>query len=99
MKQVLIIDADKCTGCKVCELTCSMQKFGEYNPKKSFIKVLRNKEMDVHLVALTTRCDFCGECVEACMPGAIRFIGVEEAVIEWKGTKMGAFPAPLIKSG
>jgi ferredoxin len=75
-----------------------MATHGEYNPKKSLIRVLRNKEMDIHLVALTPRCNFCGECVKACLPGAITFTDTETAIREWKGIKVGSFPAPLLGS-
>jgi len=96
MEKVLIVDADKCTGCRVCELVCSMSKFGEYNPKKSYIKVMRNREMDVNILALNLKCDFCNKCVEWCIPKAIKFVSLEEAAITRKGNKIGIFPAPLL---
>lgn len=96
MEKVLIVNADQCTGCKVCELTCSMAKFGEFNPRKSYIKVLRNKLMDVNIVALSPKCDQCNQCVDACLPNAIYFVDMDNAIVEWKGVKIGRFPAPLI---
>ena len=98
-EKVLIVDTDKCTGCKVCELVCSMAKLGEFNPRKSYVRVLKNKEMDINIVALGTKYDFCGECVEWCLPGAIRFVDLEEAAIMRKGAKIGCFPAPVVGSG
>lgn len=98
MEQVLIVDADKCTGCKICELICSMTKLNEFNPKKSYIKVLRNKEMDINIVALDAKCDYCGECIKWCIPKAIRFVDLHEAITKWKGAKVGSMPAPLISS-
>ena len=95
MEKVLIVDVDKCTGCRICELACSMVKHGEYNPRKSRIKVFKNKEMDINIVALALGCDFCGECVEWCLPQAIKFVDSKEAIIKWKGTKLGRLPAPL----
>lgn len=97
--KVLIADGDKCTGCKVCELICSMARSGEYNPLKSCIKVLRNVEMDVNIPALEAACDFCGKCIEWCFPKAIRFVSLEEAAIMRKGVRIGQFPAPFISSG
>ena len=96
MEKMLIVDADKCTGCRVCELVCSMEKLGEYNPKKSYIKVIRNMEMDVNIIALDIRCDFCDKCVEWCLPGALKFVSLEEAAISRKKDKIGSFPVPLL---
>lgn len=47
LNKTLIFNVDCCTGCKICELICSMAKHGEYNPKKSHIRILRNWETDV----------------------------------------------------
>jgi Fe-S-cluster-containing dehydrogenase component len=38
-EMTMMFDADKCTGCRICELTCSISYQSEYNPKKSFIRV------------------------------------------------------------
>ena len=95
MEKVLIVDTDKCTACRVCELVCSMSKEGEFNPKRSRIRVMRNKEMDINMVTLGTKCDFCGECVEWCLPQALKFVELDEAILKWKGIKVGSLPAPL----
>ena len=98
MEKVLIADGEKCTGCRVCELICSMARSGEYNPKKSCIRVLRHMELDVSIPVLNTACDFCGKCIEWCFPEAIRFVDLEEAAIIRKGAKIGCFPSPVIGS-
>ncbi len=94
-EKVLIVNTDKCTGCRVCELACSMAKAAEYNPEKALIRVLRNKDMDLNLATLNAACDFCNKCVEACLPGAIEFVDFKEAVLNWKATRVGRLPAPL----
>jgi len=96
MSEVLIENVDKCTGCRVCELVCSMAMYGEYNPKKSYIRVMRNRELDVNIVALDIRCNGCGKCVEWCWPGAIQFVSPEQAAIIRKENTPGVFPAPLV---
>ncbi len=98
MQKVLIVDTDKCTGCKVCELICSMTKENEFNPSKSYIRVIRNQEMDINMVALGVKRNFCNECVEWCLPRAIEFVDLHEAIVKWKGTKVGSLPAPLFGS-
>ena len=95
MEKVLIFNADECTGCRICELVCSMRSQGEFTPSKSYIRIMKNKEMDINMVALGVECDFCGECVEWCLQGAINFVDAKEAAVKWKGTKVGSFPAPL----
>lgn len=93
--KVLIVDADKCTGCNVCELACSMAKHGEYNPQKSLIKVMKNREMSVDIVTLDVRCDFCNKCVDWCLARAIEFVSLPEAAVIRKQNRIGKFPAPL----
>lgn len=34
---------EKCTGCRECALACSLSKFGECNPKKAAITVVRDE--------------------------------------------------------
>jgi anaerobic carbon-monoxide dehydrogenase iron sulfur subunit len=96
MENVLIADADKCTGCKVCELVCSMAKFKEFNPEKSYIKILRNALLDVNIPAISAGCDSCGQCVEWCFDQAIKFVNFEEAALIRREAKLGSFPAPSV---
>jgi len=98
MDKVLVVDPSKCTGCRICEMVCSMAKLGEYKPSASYIRVLKNKEMDINMVALGIKCDYCGKCVEWCLPGAIKLVSKEEAIIKWKGVKVGSLPAPLLSN-
>ena len=93
-EKILMFDGDKCTGCKVCELACSMAKSGEYRPQKSYIQVLKNWEMDVNIVTLDLHCDACGECVRWCSPKAIWFLSPEKAAIARHQKPMGIFPVP-----
>ena len=95
LEKVLITDLDKCTGCRVCELVCSMVNKSEINPRKSHIKVMKNKEMDVDFVALGSDCTFCQECVHWCLPEALEFVDMDEAVVKYKAVRAGKIPAPL----
>ena len=91
----MIVGGGKCTGCRVCELVCSMQKLGEYNPRKSYIRVLKNREMDVNIVSLDIRCDFCGVCVRWCPTDALSSVSLQEAAIIRKEDWPKIYPAPL----
>jgi len=93
---VIIVDGDKCTGCKVCELACSMTKHNVFNPRKSYIRILSHEDLGLYLPALKPDCDSCGKCVELCPADALKIITTGEAAVFMKKTKIGSFPAPLI---
>ncbi len=98
-KVLMIVDADRCTGCGVCELVCSMAKLGEYNPKKSHIRIMRNDEFDTHIPVIqygNDRCDLCGECVRACPTGVIRIVKPEEAILARRKSSIGTIPVPVV---
>jgi len=100
MKDLCIfVDADKCTGCRVCELVCSMNKYGEFNPQKSHIKVLSNEELHINIPTIDMGCDFCGKCVQWCFDEVITIIKPKRAALLRKEVKIGRFPAPLVKRG
>jgi carbon-monoxide dehydrogenase iron sulfur subunit len=97
MRKTIILDADVCTGCRVCELTCSMAKQGEYNPKKSYIRIISNNDFGVYLAVLKTECDFCGACVEWCPEDALKISGLGEAAISTRTSKIGRFAIPSVR--
>ena len=96
MEKTIIFNGDVCTGCRVCELTCSMAKHGEYNPKKSYIRVIANNDFGVYLPVLKTACDFCGKCIELCPERALKIFELEQAAVMMRKCKIGRFPLPLV---
>jgi len=64
MQKVLVVDAEKCTGCEVCEFTCSMEKYGTFNPIHSRIRAIRIEP----IINMAIGCQFCldAPCVNAC---------------------------------
>ena len=70
MEKVLLMDAQACTGCMQCEMACSYQTEGKFNPIKSRIKVFEFKEQ--HLFVPYT-CTQCAEawCMQVCPVDAI----------------------------
>ena len=91
----VIFHADKCTGCRICELTCSEYNQGEYNPKRSFIRIMANDEASVYIPILDIQCKFCGKCVDACPEAALEIAALAEGIGMMKGGKMGSFPLPM----
>ncbi len=70
MSKALIVNLDKCTGCRYCELACSFVHHREFNPAKSNIQVSIFTEDAFYVPMVCTQCDrpFCGE---VCPTGAI----------------------------
>ncbi len=62
MAKVLKLDYTKCTGCRTCELVCSVKHEGAANPSKSRIKIVK-WEWEGRYVPMS-----CQQCVDApCM--------------------------------
>ena len=70
MQKSLNIDPEKCTGCLQCELACSLEHEGSFNPAKSRIKVIEFGSQG-RMVPYT--CTQCADawCVKACPVNAI----------------------------
>lgn len=66
----LEIDLEKCTGCRTCELACSFQRYGIFNPTKSAIRVVKQEIIGLDAPVV---CQFCDNpvCVNACPEGAL----------------------------
>jgi Fe-S-cluster-containing hydrogenase component 2 len=70
--RVIAIDYDKCTGCRICELACSVKHNGQVNPSKSRIRVVRI-ETEGRALSFPVMCMKCVEafCIAVCPMGAI----------------------------
>ena len=60
----IVVDKDKCTGCRVCEYVCSVHHCGAFNPSRSHIHVIR---VYPHTNAAYA-CRFCDDtpCIASC---------------------------------
>ncbi|MHB1005243.1 MAG: 4Fe-4S binding protein [Chloroflexota bacterium] len=58
-----------CSGCRLCQLACSLNQFKENNPKKSAIVINSHLLEDGHYRVAV--CDQCGICEEICPAGAV----------------------------
>jgi len=71
MNKTLLINSDKCTGCRLCELACSFYHTGVFKPSASRIKVkIDTKEG----IATPMVCEQCEDypCIAVCPVFAIR---------------------------
>jgi len=82
MSHYIAIDPTNCTGCKTCEMVCSLYHWGEINPWKSAIRVIR-KETRGLVYALPLVCQQCIEptCIEVYVPGAISRANLDADII------------------
>src|SRR4030042_6394527 len=59
MAKVLFINYEKCTGCRQCELVCSVQHTGASNPSRANIHVVKWEHEGFYLPVV------CQQCVDA----------------------------------
>ncbi|MFL5260795.1 MAG: 4Fe-4S dicluster domain-containing protein [Anaeromyxobacteraceae bacterium] len=71
MQKSLHIDPEKCTGCRQCELACSYENYGVFNPSKSRIKVFEFHNSGKKVPYTCTQCDEAW-CMRACPVEAIK---------------------------
>lgn len=66
----LYLDYTKCIGCRLCELACSAEKEGVYNPNKARI---RSERIGLPEQVIVTYCHQCDnpKCIENCPVNAI----------------------------
>ena len=61
--KVLVVDHEKCTGCRQCELVCSVFHNGASNASRSRIKVMKWEQVGFYLPMTCQNCEkpFCTE--------------------------------------
>lgn len=70
MGKVLILDYEKCTGCRECELVCSIQHESVSNPARSRIKVIKREWEGIYIPVVCQQCED-APCLTACPVKAI----------------------------
>jgi len=69
-KKMIVLDQAACTGCRQCELVCSVKHTGEANPARSRINVIKWERQGYYLPVY---CQHCAEpaCAAVCPKNAI----------------------------
>lgn len=67
MDSVIAVDHSGCTGCRTCEMICSLYHFGRCSPSKSAIQVIR-RERGGLIFSFPLVCRQCdpAPCIESC---------------------------------
>ncbi len=56
MSKVIVVDQDRCNGCGLCEIACSLAKTGEWDKSRSRIRVCGWETERVYLPILCRSC-------------------------------------------
>ncbi len=70
MEKVLMINYQKCTGCRLCELVCSVMHDGVSNPARSRIKVMKWETEGLYIPMSCQQCED-APCMSVCHVKAI----------------------------
>lgn len=63
---------ERCVGCYICALRCSLRLEKAFNPAKARIKIRRLVNANTeYSISFTEECDNCGICVRHCPYGAL----------------------------
>lgn len=76
--KVLNFYAERCTGCRECAMACSLVKFGECNPRKSAVTVIRDEFKRYEYAVFCLQCDE-PVCEDVCHQNAYT---VEDGVVK-----------------
>jgi len=73
----LLLDHNRCTGCRICSYACSFTKEGVMNPTMGRIHIDQSSLAVTEILA----CSQCGDCIEVCPENALGFDSATGAVI------------------
>ena len=65
------VATEKCTGCRTCQVRCSIMNLEEFNPLKSYITLIRDHGTRTTSLLFSDDCKNCGLCVAVCNYGAL----------------------------
>lgn len=57
MKKIIRVREERCTGCRVCKMVCSLEKEGSFNPRRSRIKVFQNRGEGLDIISICQQCE------------------------------------------
>jgi len=69
-KKILTVDPEKCTGCRNCELVCSVKHFGVSNPSLARIQIVKWENIGIYVPMSCQQCED-APCVAVCPKEAI----------------------------
>lgn len=70
MAKILIVDQEKCTGCRLCELVCSVKHAGVSNPSRARLSIIKWEAEGYYLPMICQQCEE-APCKTVCPKDAI----------------------------
>lgn len=70
VRKILLVDPDKCTGCRICETVCSLHKEGECAPSKSRVRISSREFFGADIPLVCVQCKE-APCITVCPENAI----------------------------
>jgi carbon-monoxide dehydrogenase iron sulfur subunit len=70
MEKILVVDHEKCTGCRLCEMACSVEHASVNNPSRSRIHVIKWQWEGFELPMVCQQCEE-APCVAVCPKDAL----------------------------
>ena len=70
MSKTLMVDPGKCTGCRTCEMACSLYHEEKCSPLLSRIRIIKFEDRGVNFPTVCSHCSK-PQCLTACTEGAI----------------------------
>jgi carbon-monoxide dehydrogenase iron sulfur subunit len=68
--KMLVVDHEKCTGCRNCEMACSVFHLGACNPTKSAVRIVKWERQGLDVPVVCQQCEH-PECANICPVQAI----------------------------
>ncbi len=83
MQKILIVDHERCTGCRLCELVCSVKNAGVSNPSRARIHIIKWEMEGFELPMVCPQCES-APCMAVCPVDALSRDGdLERVVIDY----------------
>jgi len=70
MPAILVVDPEKCTSCRLCELACSQHSGGVFRPSRARIRIAIRSEEAFYFPMICLQCDD-APCMLACSVDAL----------------------------
>jgi carbon-monoxide dehydrogenase iron sulfur subunit len=70
MEKILVVDHEQCTGCRACEMVCSVKHTGAINPTRSRIHVIKWLLEGFELPMFCQQCED-APCIAVCPKDAL----------------------------